>query len=203
MANFGCRNLGLRRGNSRDLSPQGPFSGDLSRSKKNPDRGSGFLRGFAAGRSRRATVSAAGAASAIKGGRRSPQPAAPIGAGRRRKAGNAEKPAAPKSRKCRTAGRRRPAASNGRRRRMAGRNRMTGRAGPRVTTESWPQQGGGPCRTAGRGRKAGSAGQQAARGRQAAPDVGPRRMAGGAGWLAAPDGWRRRMAGGGRATGSR
>lgn len=62
MANFGRRNLGPRRGNSRDLSPQGPFSGDLSRSKKNPDRGSGFLRGFAAGRSRRATVSAAGAA---------------------------------------------------------------------------------------------------------------------------------------------
>lgn len=62
MANFGRRNLGPRRGNSRDLSPQGPFSGDLSRSKKNPDRESGFLRGFAAGRSRRAMVSAAGAA---------------------------------------------------------------------------------------------------------------------------------------------
>lgn len=60
MANFGRRNLGPRRGNSRDLSPQGPFSGDLSRSKKNPDRGSGFLRGFAAGRNRRATVSAGG-----------------------------------------------------------------------------------------------------------------------------------------------
>lgn len=60
MANFGRRNLGPWRGNSRDLSPQGPFSGDLSRSKKNPDRGSGFLRGFAAGQSRSATVSAAG-----------------------------------------------------------------------------------------------------------------------------------------------
>lgn len=60
MANFGRRNLGPWRGNSRDLSPQDPFSGDLSRSKKNPDRGSGFLQGFAAGRNRRATVSAAG-----------------------------------------------------------------------------------------------------------------------------------------------
>lgn len=156
MANFGRRNLGPRRGNSRDLSPQGPFSGDLSRSKKNPDRGSGFVRGFAAGRNRRAMVSAAGAASAINGGRRLAATGRTHRSRRGRKAGNAEKPAAPKSRKCRTAGRRRPAddrQTTGRRRRMAGRNRMTGRAGPRVTTESWPQQGGGPCRTAGDAEK--------------------------------------------------
>lgn len=174
MANFGCRNLGLRRGNSRDLSPQGPFSGDLSRSKKNPDRGSGFLRGSAAGRNRRATVSAAGAASAIKGGRRPPQPAAPIGAGRRRKAGNAEKPAAPKSRKSRTAGRRRPVASNGRRRRMTGRNRMTGR-GPRtdmvVAPDKGPRRDDGPWTD----KIKGHAGQQVVGGRLAG------RMAGRAG----------------------
>lgn len=42
MANFGRRNLGPWRGNSRDLSPQGPFSGDLSRSKKIPTGGRDF-----------------------------------------------------------------------------------------------------------------------------------------------------------------
>lgn len=164
MANFGRRNLGSRRGNSRDLSPQGPFSGDLSRSKKNPDRGSGFVRGFAAGRSRRAMVSAAGRRLCNQwrpeARRYRPHPSEPprtVGR-QRRKTGSTEKPEVPNGRPQTT----------GRRRRMAGRNRMTGRAGPRVTTESWPQQGGGPCRTAGRGRKAGRAGQRAV------PDGWPR-----------------------------
>lgn len=147
MANFGRRNLGPRRGNSRDLSPQGPFSGDLSRSKKNPDRGSGFLRGFAAGRSRRAMVSAAGRLCnqwRPEARRNRPHPSEPPRTeGQRRKTGSTEKPEVPNGRPQTT----------GRRRRMAGRNRMTGRAGPRVTTESWPQQGGGPCRTAGDAEK--------------------------------------------------
>ena len=181
MANFGHRNLGPERSNSRDLSPQGPFSGDLSRSKKIPTGGRDFY-----GVSRRVATAARPfrprappLQSMAAGG--SPQPAAPIGAAadgrpatqknrQHRKAGSAEKPEVPNGRPQTT----------GRRRRMAGRNRMTGRAGPRVTTESWPQQDDGPCRTAGRGRKAGRAGR-----------------------LAAPDGWPRRMAGRGRATGSR
>lgn len=129
------------------------------------------------------TATAASAASAIKGGRRPPQPAAPIGAGRRRKAGNAEKPAAPKSRKCRTAGRGRMAASNGRRRRMTGRNRMTGR-GPRtdmvVAPDKGPRRDDGPWTD----KIKGHAGQQAADGKPAAPKSRKR-----------TDGWSRRTAG--------
>ena len=175
MANFGRRNLGPRRGNSRDLSPQGPFSGDLSRSKKNPDRESGFLRGFAAGRSRRAMVSAAGAASAINGGRRLPQPAAPIGAAadgrpatqknrQHRKAGSAERQAADDRQTAPDGG---PQQDDGPCR-AAGYNRKLAATGRRAVPDSRSWAEGWPCRTAGRGRKAGRAG-----------------------WLAAPDGWPR------------
>ena len=162
MANFGRRNLGPRRGNSRDLSPQGPFSGDLSRSKKNPDRGSGFLRGFAAGRNRRATVSAAGAASAINGGRRLAATGRTHRSRRGRKAGNAEKPAAPKSRKCRKAG----SAE-----RQAADDRQT-------APDGGPQQDDGPCRAAGYNRKLAATGRRAVPDSRSWADGWPRRMAG-------------------------
>lgn len=150
MANFGRRNLGPRRGNSRDLSPQGPFSGDLSRSKKNPDRGSGFLRGFAAGRSRRAMVSAAGRRLCNQwrpeARRNRPHPSEPprTEGRQRRKTGSTEKPEVPNGRPQTT----------GRRRRMA--------------PDGGPQQDDGPCRAAGYNRKL------AATGRRAVPDGWPR-----------------------------
>ena len=148
MANFGHRNLGPERSNSRDLSPQGPFSGDLSRSKKIPTGGRDLY-----GVSRRVVTAVRPFRPRGRlcnqwrpeARRNRPHPSEPprTEGRQRRKTGSTEKPEVPNGRPQTT----------GRRRRMAGRNRMTGRAGPRVTTESWPQQGGGPCRTAGDAEK--------------------------------------------------
>lgn len=203
---------GAAAGQFARFIPARPLFGRFEPFKKKSRQGVGIFTGFRGGSQPPCDGFGRGAPplqSKAAGG--SPQPAAPIGAGRRRKVGNAEKPAAPKSRKCRTAGRRRPAASNGRRRRMTGRNRMTGR-GPRTDMVVAPDKG--SRRTAGRGRKAGGAEKPAApksrkrtdgwsrrtagrarkaggAGCRAAPDGRRRRMAGRAGWLAAPDGWRR------------
>lgn len=156
MANFGRRNLGPRRGNSRDLSPQGPFSGDMSRSKKNPDRGSGFVRGFAAGRSRRATVSAAGAPLQSMAAGGSPQPAAPIGA----------------------AADGRPATQKNRQHRKAGSAERQAADDRQTAPDGGPQQDDGPCRAAGYNRKLAATGRRAVPDSRSWADGWPRRMAG-------------------------
>lgn len=156
MANFGRRNLGPRRGNSRDLSPQGLFLGDLSRSKKNPDRGSGFLRGFAAGRNRRATVSAAGAPLQSMAAGGSPQPAAPIGA----------------------AADGRPATQKNRQHRKAGSAERQAADDRQTAPDGGPQQDDGPCRAAGYNRKLAATGRRAVPDSRSWAEGWPRRMAG-------------------------
>ena len=181
MANFGRRNLGPRRGNSRDLSPQGPFSGDLSRSKKNPDWGSGFVRGFAAGRNRRATVSAAGAPLQSMAAGGSPQPAAPIGA----------------------AADGRPATQKNRQHRKAGSAERQAADDRQTAPDGGPQQDDGPCRAAGYNRKLAATGRRAVPDSRSWAEGWPRRMAGRAGQQATPKSRKCRKAGRGRATGSR
>jgi len=142
MANFGRRNLGPRRGNSRDLSPQGPFSGDLSRSKKIPTGGRDFY-----GVSRRVATAARPfrprappLQSMAAGG--SPQPAAPIGA----------------------AADGRPATQKNRQHRKAGSAERQAADDRQTAPDGGPQQDDGPCRAAGYNRKL------AATGRRAVPD---------------------------------
>ncbi len=182
MANFGRRNLGPRRGNSRDLSPQGPFSGDLSRSKKNPDRGGRDLYGV----SRRVGAAvrpfrprAPPLQSMAAGG--SPQPAAPIGADEKEKqntdgwlrhgrmVGRAGQRAVPDSRRRRKAG----SAE-----RQAADDRQT-------APDGGPQQDDGPCRAAGYNRKLAATGRRAVPDSRSWAEGWPRRMAGRA------DGWPR------------
>lgn len=181
MANFGRRNLGPRRGNSRDLSPQGPFSGDLSRSKKIPTGGRDFY-----GVSRRVGAAvqpfrlrAPPLQSMAAGG--SPQPAAPIGAAAD------GKPATQKNRQHRKAG----SAE-----RQAADDRQT-------APDGGPQQDDGPCRAAGYNRKLAATGRRAVPDSRSWAEGWPRRAAGRAGQQATPKSRKCRKAGRGRATGSR
>ena len=156
MANFGRRNLGPRRGNSRDLSPQGPFSGDLSRSKKIPTEGRDFY-----GVSRRVATAARWfrpqappLQSMAAGG--SPQPAAPIGA----------------------AADGRPATQKNRQHRKAGSAERQAADDRQTAPDGGPQQDDGPCRAAGYNRKLAATGRRAVPDSRSWAEGWPRRMAG-------------------------
>ena len=181
MANFGRRNLGPRRGNSRDLSPQGPFSGDLSRSKKIPTEGRDFY-----GVSRRVATAARWfrpqappLQSMAAGG--SPQPAAPIGA----------------------AADGRPATQKNRQHRKAGSAERQAADDRQTAPDGGPQQDDGPCRAAGYNRKLAATGRRAVPDSRSWAEGWPRRAAGRAGQQATPKSRKCRKAGRGRATGSR
>ena len=163
MANFGHRNLGPERSNSRDLSPQGPFSGDLSRSKKIPTGGRDFY-----GVSRRVATAARPfrprappLQSMAAGG--SPQPAAPIGA----------------------AADGRPATQKNRQHRKAGSAERQAADDRQTAPDGGPQQDDGPCRAAGYNRKLAATGRRAVPDSRSWAEGWPRRMAGRA------DGWPR------------
>ncbi len=156
MANFGRRNLGPRRGNSRDLSPQGPFSGDLSRSKKIPTGGRDFY-----GVSRRVATAARPfrprappLQSMAAGG--SLQPAAPIGA----------------------AADGRPATQKNRQHRKAGSAERQAADDRQTAPDGGPQQDDGPCRAAGYNRKLAATGRRAVPDSRSWAEGWPRRMAG-------------------------
>lgn len=181
MANFGRRNLGPRRGNSRDLSPQGPFSGDLSRSKKIPTGGRDFY-----GVSRRVATAArwfrpqAPPLQLMAAGG-SPQPAAPIGA----------------------AADGRPATQKNRQHRKAGSAERQAADDRQTAPDGGPQQDDGPCRAAGYNRKLAATGRRTVPDSRSWAEGWPRRAAGRAGQQATPKSRKCRKAGRGRATGSR
>lgn len=156
MANFGHRNLGPERSNSRDLSPQGPFSGDLSRSKKIPTGGRDFY-----GVSRRVGAAvrpfrprAPPLQSMAAGG--SPQPAAPIGA----------------------AADGRPATQKNRQHRKAGSAERQAADDRQTAPDGGPQQDDGPCRAAGYNRKLAATGRRAVPDSRSWAEGWPRRMSG-------------------------